>query len=331
MEDNSNQVEELEIEIDDEDDKVGTPDDNEGLNNDQNDTLDNEDDNGQRNKSSSKRKQRLAKQRLARAKSEEMLAELRQQNELLQQQLMEQRKTVGELSTTAQEFKRNQIEKDIAEQSQLLNWYSEQYANAIGTADGTRATQLNAAMMETQQKLAELRQHQNNFKNKQPETFEDPQVVLMKRRNDQLASQWVAKNSDWYNDPSFARERQIALSVNNQIIQEGVYNPATPEFWEELNYRLSNDKRMKYLFEDEEQNINKPQHQRDKVNKAVTGSTGGSGMIGENGKRVLRFEKHLVPMLQHQGILDDKGKIIKGQEQRALRYYNDIQRIRKGE
>jgi hypothetical protein len=51
------------------------------------------------------------------------------------------------------------------------------------------------------------------------------------------ARKWMRANDDWWNDPEFEIEKQAAIVIDNQLIDEGS-DPNDPEHYEELRERL---------------------------------------------------------------------------------------------
>ncbi len=288
---------------------------------------DNSNDESERERKRLERKQRLQKQRDARARSQEKLREQQEEIEQLRAEMSAMRNQHEQFSSEASKFYRQQLEEKIVTSQQLMNWYQTQLSEAVSTADGTKAAEMTALIEQERAKMSTYGAEKQSIDQRSKQT-PNPQAQIFEQRKQRLQQKFISQNSDWFNDPSFAAEKRIAMSIDQNLANEMVYTADQPEYWEELNYRIKNHPRLKDIVNDDfDDSVNQPQHNRQPATqKSVTGGSGTSGVAP--GKVRLKFEPHHIEGLRRMGIMDDDGRVIKGQEQRAIKYHENILRIR---
>lgn len=313
---------EVTIEIDDGGDNKPINNNKEHSGNDDN----NVDDSSEREKKRLERKQRLQRQRDARARNQEKLAEQQEEIESLRAEMAAIKNSHSQLTSQASEFYKRQLEEKIITSQQLMQWYQNQLADAVSTADGQKMAEMNALIEQERTKLASYGQEKHNISTNNQQQF-DPRTQLFEQRKQRHQQRFISENSDWFTDPAFSNERKIAESIDAQLAKEMIYTADQPEYWNELNYRIKNHPRLKDIVGDDyNETINTPQHTRQNSNQKPI--TGGSGSVGTPGKVRLKFEPHHMEGLRRLRIMDNDGKIIKGQESRAIAFYENIVRIR---
>lgn len=288
------------------------------------------DDNDLRARRESKNKLRAEKRRKAIQREADKKRDYEAKIALLEQEVAIANQRFSTTESRINQYEKKLIGDEITNKQAELDFYQQKLAEAIGSNDGTLAAQATEAMRQANEHIAELKARQKSFV-EQPNQQNDVQREMWERRNRERANNWVNSN-DWFNDPDYSSEKKIALSVNNQILREGVYDPATPEFYEELEFRLKQDKRTSHLFDDE-QDVSKPQYTRTTERKPTTSRTTGAMAPTASSKKIVLHpsrDAHIIDAWRSVGILDDAGKIIKGQEARAKKYYDETMRIRNG-
>lgn len=295
------------------------------------DDLTGDNDSSDRERKRLERQQRLKRQRDARARNQEELRESREEVEMLKAEIASMKNQYSQFSTQASNFYKTQLEERITTSQQLLAWYNNQLADAVSTSDGTKVAEMNALIEQERSKLSTYAREKQNFDQPQNQGNQnDPQVALFNQRKQRHQQKFVSDNADWFNDPAFTSERRIAESLDQQLANERLYTPDQPEYWQELNYRIKSHPRLKDIVNDDYgDSMNQAQHTRNQTaQKPITSGSGSSGGTGTPGKVRLKFEPHHIEGLKFQGIMDDSGRIIKGEEQRAIKYYENIMRIR---
>lgn len=99
---------------------------------------------------------------------------------------------------------------------------SEDFATAMDIRDSARDTV--RSLQFTKQQTAAVRQQ--------------PQQQTADPRVEHYRTRWIGDNSDWYGKPGYDEDTQIANAIDQAVAREG-YNPASEDYWLELNRRLS--------------------------------------------------------------------------------------------
>ena len=138
------------------------------------------------------------------------------------------------------------IDNAIKQSADGYNYYKEQHALAVQQQNGAVASDALEKMIVAQRRYEDLNRYKQSLTRRatQP-TPADPRVVSH-------AKAWVEKNS-WYDPQASDEDSEIASIIDKRVAAEG-FNPATPQYWEELDARLK--KRLPHRYNS---GYNKPQ------------------------------------------------------------------------
>ncbi len=173
---------------------------------------------------------------------------------------------------------------NVAEQME----YMEQFHNA--------KTKLAQVQMLKQRQLEEAKQPRNNVPSPVTETVQ------------QNATEWLHSNR-WYDPSGKDTDSRIAKVVDNALASEG-WDPADPEYWEELDNRLK--ERLPHRY------TGKTGGDRNRRSGTSSGRTDVSGSAVKN---TFTLSRDRVQALKDAGMWDDPTKRAK-----AIRSYADFDR-----
>ncbi|MFZ9406477.1 MAG: hypothetical protein ACO26U_05200 [Burkholderiaceae bacterium] len=179
------------------------------------------------------RQRRKQNQKFARDKTKEEMQWLIQQNQLLQQRLQAiENQTIN--------FTRGNIDQTYNQALMGVRSAEQALAKAIEIGDGARVPELLRQRDHALAKAAEL----NRVKQKiaeAPPAQTGPSLVDMK------ANRWATENS-WFKPTGSDPDSDVVRSIDAGLVREGL-DPATDEYWEELDRRIA--KYLPHRFADE--------------------------------------------------------------------------------
>ena len=186
-----------------------------------------------------------------------------------------------------------QLDAAIDEASRYYNHFKEINRIAIEQADGTKAVEAQEKMFVAQQRFNMLSNAKKNMSKPavQQSAALDPRVTS--NTND-----WMSRN-EWFDASGSDQDSWMAKQIDNRLAQEG-WNPATKEYWEELDARIK-----KYLPHKAVSGYNgvksgSASGSRPRVPVAGSGSESNSG---SKGGYILSAER--VKALKEAGVYDD--------------------------
>ena len=174
-----------------------------------------------------KLKKELAKQRETSARNK--ISALERRNEELARRL-------AAVESTASSYQFAQIDKAIEDEATRVEYAKMKMMQAAQQGDA-------AAQVEYLEQLTEAKQRLNqaqHYRQQQLEAAKAPkQNVPNPVSNDvqKLATGWLKKNS-WYDPQARDTDSRIAKVVDQELVADG-WDPSDPEYWEELDSRLS--------------------------------------------------------------------------------------------
>lgn len=86
--------------------------------------------------------------------------------------------------------------------------------------------------VELMERMSDLRQTKKTQPQQTSETLKQPEEVP------ELAKEWIAKNSNWWNKMEHMDATSLALGIDSQLTNEG-YDINDPEYYEEMDKRIS--------------------------------------------------------------------------------------------
>lgn len=172
-------------------------------------------------------KKELSKQREATAKHK--ISALERRNEELARR-------IASLESNTESFKFAQLDKSIEDEASRVEYAKMKMLQAAQNNDAAAQVEYLEHLTESKQRLAQL-QH---YKKQQLEVAKSPRQNVptsMTTEVQQNATQWLKKNS-WFDPEARDTDSRIAKVVDQELVSDG-WDPADPEYWDELDNRLS--------------------------------------------------------------------------------------------
>ena len=238
-----------------------------------------------------KSERRRAKKDLVRktqAEKDERLALLQRQN----QELME-RLSVIEHRTHANDIA--QIDKAMQDGELRVRYAKMKLAEAVQAQDGEAAAQANEMLLDERQKLESLK----NFKQRavQPQQKANIPDAGIQR---QIAA-WMER-TPWFDPERKDMDSKIAKQVDEQLHAEG-WNPATSDYWDEMDNRLR--RYLPHRYND----VHEESSSRRKPRSPVT-SSGRENASSAGGRQSFELTTEQVRAMKDAGFWDDPKKRI---------------------
>jgi hypothetical protein len=189
------------------------------------------------------------------------------------------------------------LDKAIEDEELRLQYATAKMREATDTANGAAFTQAQQMWYDSKRKLEDMssfkRQAVNAVNN--DTTPADPKLA-------RLANNWVERNS-WYDPNGGDEDSMIAKVIDTKLSKEG-YDPASPEYWEELDNRLQ--KRLPHLYNQRQS------PSRTRPRSAVVAS--GREAYGNQGGSTFVLSPEQVRAMKDAGLWDDpvaRAKMVK--------------------
>jgi hypothetical protein len=234
-----------------------------------------------------RRERRRAKKDLVRktqAEKDERLQLLQRQNQELQERLVaiERRTHANDLA---------QIDKAVEEGELRVRYANMKLAESVQAQDGEAAAQANEMLLNERQKLDALR----NLKQKasQPQSQANVPSAAVQR---QVAT-WMERNP-WFNPERKDMDSKIAKQVDEELNAEG-WNPATPEYWNEMDNRLR--KYIPHRYNDDHEDESPRRRPRSPVT-----SSGRENAASAGGRPSFELSAEQVKAMKDAGFWDDR-------------------------
>ena len=200
---------------------------------------DHQDQDGDDDLVTARRRRRKAKRELAKRAKEEKdqyLLTLQRQN----QELMERLASVEKKQSSADIARMN---KAIEDEQLRLDYARAKMQEATSNSDGETFAKAQELWYESRQKLEAMK---NTARTATKQSVKNEVAVNPKLI--QNANRWMAEN-DWYDPNGRDLDSKIAKVVDESLISEG-WDPASDDYWEEFDRRLS--KRLPHRYTDDE-------------------------------------------------------------------------------
>ena len=235
-----------------------------------------------------RRARRRAKKELAKRTSQEKdqrLALLQRQNEELMERL-----SAVERKTHSSDLAR--LDKAIEDEQMRFEYAKTKIKQATEANDGESMIRAQEAMYESRQKLEAMK----NIKQKVAESSVQ-QKSNIDPRIQKYANKWLTDNP-WYDNQGKDLDSAIAKMIDERLIQDG-WDPATPEYWDELDERLQN--RLPHRY-----NRNRRESSERRPRSFVTSSERETG--GASGRNTFTLTPEQVRAMKDAGLWDDLEK-----------------------
>jgi hypothetical protein len=234
-----------------------------------------------------KRKARKEYHKQVSAEKDVRLQNLQRQNETLMERLsvLERKQTGSDLA---------RIDKAIEDQKMRIQYAKGKMKEAAEAGDGDLLTAAEEMVYEARRQAEALEQ----FKRR---SVQEPQQQAIQQdpRMARYAREWMESHGDWYDPQGGNTDSKITLAVDQALAEEG-WNPATEEYWDELDKRLSKVLPHRYtdIIDD------RPQKSRPK--SVVT--SGGREAVSGGGKNTFTLNPDQVRAMKEAGMWDNPEK-----------------------
>jgi len=282
-------------ETDQEDDDSDEPDDDQGSDEgdvepekddgDQEDDVDGETAEEKRERRRRERQERKEKKRnYDRAKDLELQATRKMLSD------MQKRLDAAERRSVSQDV--TQIDTALRNAANAAAQYRQLVADAATKGDGETLALAQEKWYEASRAVEQLSELKKHAVRQPPRATIDPLVRS-------YGEDWMSRNR-WYDPKRGDEDSRIALIIDTKVIEEG-YDPATPEYWDELDRRLKRRLPHRYKQAAHRDGENRP--------RAVTGGSGkGSVSASSSSGTKITLSAERVAALKEAGAWDDVAK-----------------------
>jgi hypothetical protein len=174
-----------------------------------------------------KLKKELAKQREASAKHK--ISALERRNEELARRL-------AAVESTASSFQFAQVDKAIEDEATRVEYAKMKLLQASQAGDAEGQVEYLEQLQDSKQRLAQVQAYKKQQLDnaKRPKQNVPNPVAAEVQRN---ATEWLGKNK-WYDPQARDTDSRIAKVIDQELAADG-WDPADPEYWDELDNRLT--------------------------------------------------------------------------------------------
>lgn len=174
-----------------------------------------------------KLKKELAKQR--EASSKHKISSLERRNEELARRL-------AAVESTAASFQFAQVDKALEDESTRVEYAKMKMMQAAQAGDHAGQVEYLEQLQEAKMRLAQIQQYkkQQLEQAKRPKQNVPNEISMEVQKN---ATGWLEKNR-WFDPQARDTDSRIAKVVDQELADEG-WDPADPEYWDELDSRLT--------------------------------------------------------------------------------------------
>lgn len=217
----------------------------------------------------------------------------REREETLRRELQARDSIINELRAKVEGIERRgtsselaQIENAKKQTAQEYSYFKDQIRVATEAGNGAAVADATEKMLQAQQRFNQLQGYEQTYRQRQaqPQPL-DPRLV-------NHAQKWMESNK-WYNPVGQDQDSRIALTLDQQLAQEG-WDPTTPQYWQELDSRVK-----KYL----PHRANSGKISGTKPRSTVSGSGRDAGP--RTSDKSYRLSAERVKALKDAGIWDD--------------------------
>ena len=235
-----------------------------------------------------RRNRRRAKKEYIKRTNEEKdqnLILLRRQNQEMQDRL-----AVLERKTQGADMAR--YDKAMEDEAYRLQYAQQKMQEATDNSDGAAFTKAQELWYDSRRKLEAMHSYKEQVSKSSAQESAPANPKLVR-----LANNWMERNS-WYDPEAGDEDTQIAKVIDNRLVAEG-WDPATQDYWNELDNRLQKRLPHRYTRNTEEPSRRSPR-------SVVTGSSReSSGRV--NGSQFV-LEPEQVRAMKDAGFWDDPEK-----------------------
>lgn len=157
------------------------------------------------------------------------------------QELMERLAAIEKKSHTSDLAR---LEKAIEDEEARLNYAKAKMREAADNSDGQALIRAQELWYETKDKIEKIKAFKSQAERVEPAAPAVDPVIQ------ELATDWMEENN-WYDPDGRDRDSLKAKAIDNQMVKEG-WDPATPDYWEELTSRLQEQLPHRYTQANDE-------------------------------------------------------------------------------
>jgi len=182
------------------------------------------------------REARREERRLKKALQKEREASAKHKISALERRNEELAKRLAAVENTAASYQFAQIDKAVDDEATRVEYAKMKMMEAARNGDAAAQVEYLEALTESKQKLQQL-QH---YKKQQLEAAKAPKQNVPNVASSEIqrnATTWLKKNS-WYDPQARDTDSRIAKVIDSELAADG-WDPADPEYWDELDSRLS--------------------------------------------------------------------------------------------
>jgi hypothetical protein len=182
------------------------------------------------------REARREERRLKKALQKEREASAKHKISALERRNEELAKRLAAVENTAASYQFAQIDKALEDESTRIEYAKMKMMEAAQKGDAAAQVEFLEHLTESKQKLQQL-QH---YKKQQLEAAKAPKQNVPNVASSEIqrnATAWLKKNS-WYDPQARDTDSRIAKVIDSELAADG-WDPADPEYWDELDSRLS--------------------------------------------------------------------------------------------
>lgn len=182
------------------------------------------------------REARREERRLKKALQKEREASAKHKISALERRNEELAKRLAAVENTAASYQFAQIDKALEDEGTRVEYAKMKMLEAAQKGDAAAQVEYLEHLTEAKQKLQQL-QH---YKKQQLEAAKAPKQNVPNVASSEIqrnASAWLKKNS-WYDPQARDTDSRIAKVIDSELAADG-WDPADPEYWDELDSRLS--------------------------------------------------------------------------------------------
>jgi len=256
--------------------------------------------------------------REARREERRLKKELKKQRDLTAQNKIKQLERHNEelarrlaaVENTATSYQFAQIDKAIEDEATRVEYAKMKMLQAAQSGDVAGQVDYLEQLTEAKQRL----QQAQHYKKQQLETAKAPKQNVpneISTEVQQNATKWLKKNS-WYDPQARDTDSRIAKVIDQELAQDG-WDPSDPEYWEELDNRLS--ARLPHRYTSKGASTKK--HSGPTASSRVESSSAKPGTI--------RLSPERVQAIRDAGAWDDVEK-----RNKMIRAYAQYDRLNKG-
>jgi hypothetical protein len=143
---------------------------------------------------------------------------------------------LARVESTATSYQFAQIDKQVEDEATRVEYAKMKMLQATKNGDAAGQVEYLEQLTDAKQRLAQA-QH---YKKQQLDAVNTPKQNVPNPANTEVqanATKWLKKNS-WYDPQARDTDSRIAKVIDQELVQDG-WDPSDPEYWDELDSRLS--------------------------------------------------------------------------------------------